>query len=45
LGLDATGLQRACHEEALLGVGGAVLLVIFGGELGEILGFWSNMIW
>ena len=46
LGLDAARAAEAplagderIDQEALLGVGGAVLLVVFGGKLGEIPGF------
>jgi len=46
LGFDATEAAEAplvgnerVNEEALAGVGGVMVLVVFGGELGEIFGF------
>jgi hypothetical protein len=46
LGLDAANATEApfvmderVDEEALVGIGGAVVFVVFGGELGEIFGF------
>ncbi|MGA3238232.1 MAG: hypothetical protein ABSG03_18220 [Bryobacteraceae bacterium] len=32
-------VDERVDQEALIGVGGAVVFVVFGGELGEILGF------
>jgi hypothetical protein len=46
LGFDAAGaaeaplvVNQSIDEEALVGIGGAVVFVVFGGELGEIFGF------
>jgi hypothetical protein len=52
VGLDAAHAAEApfvvderVDQEALLGIGGAVLLVVFVGELSEILGFFVEQIW